>query len=113
MYTPKGGSSTSVDERKEYFSEGSHLRGDGRHRASTHDQGAGAGLYGDGMVTAAMRNPLALPWRHERLRVVEADVMRPETLDAVVEVCTRVSDNLLPRAVVEVGGRDRHVATSS
>ena len=36
-------------------------------------------------MTAATRNPLALPWRHERLRVVEADVMRPETLDAVVE----------------------------
>jgi putative NADH-flavin reductase len=36
-------------------------------------------------VTAAARSPSALPWRHERLRVDEADVMRPESLDAVVE----------------------------
>ena len=36
-------------------------------------------------VTAAARSPSALPWRHEHLRVVQADVMRPETLDAVVE----------------------------
>ncbi len=36
-------------------------------------------------VTAAARSPSALPWRQERLRVAEADVMRPESLDAVVE----------------------------
>jgi uncharacterized protein YbjT (DUF2867 family) len=36
-------------------------------------------------VTAAVRSPSALPWRHEHLRVVQADVMRPESLDAVVE----------------------------
>jgi putative NADH-flavin reductase len=36
-------------------------------------------------VTAATRNPSAIPWGHERLRVVEADVMRPEALDPVVE----------------------------
>ena len=42
-------------------------------------------LERDYMVTAATRNPLALPRRHERLRVLKADVMRPETLDAVAE----------------------------
>jgi biliverdin reductase/flavin reductase len=36
-------------------------------------------------VTAAVRSPSALPWRHEHLRVVQADVMRPETLDAATE----------------------------
>jgi len=36
-------------------------------------------------VTVATRNPSATPWRHERLRVVEADVMRPEALDDRVE----------------------------
>jgi biliverdin reductase/flavin reductase len=36
-------------------------------------------------VTAAARNPSALLGGHERLRVVEADVMQPQTLDAVVE----------------------------
>jgi biliverdin reductase / flavin reductase len=36
-------------------------------------------------VTAAVRSPSALPWRHEHLRVVQADVMRPETLDAAAE----------------------------
>lgn len=36
-------------------------------------------------VTAAVRQPSALAQRHERLRVLKADVMRPETLDAVVE----------------------------
>jgi biliverdin reductase / flavin reductase len=36
-------------------------------------------------VTAAARSPSALPWRHEHLRVVQADVMRPETLEAAVE----------------------------
>ena len=36
-------------------------------------------------VTAATRNPSAIPWSHERLRVVEADVMRPEALDVAVE----------------------------
>jgi putative NADH-flavin reductase len=36
-------------------------------------------------VTAAARSPSALPWRQERLRVAEANVMRPESLDAVVE----------------------------
>jgi putative NADH-flavin reductase len=35
-------------------------------------------------VTAAARSPSALAWRHERLRVAEADVMRPETLEAAV-----------------------------
>jgi biliverdin reductase/flavin reductase len=36
-------------------------------------------------VTAAARSPSALAWRHEHLRVVQADVMRPETLEAAVE----------------------------
>lgn len=36
-------------------------------------------------VTAAARNPSALPENHERLRVVEADVMQPRTLEAVAE----------------------------
>jgi biliverdin reductase / flavin reductase len=36
-------------------------------------------------VTAAARSPSALPWRQERLRVAEADVMRPKSLDAAVE----------------------------
>ena len=36
-------------------------------------------------VTAAARNPSALLGGHERLRVVEADVMQPQTLEAVVE----------------------------
>jgi biliverdin reductase / flavin reductase len=36
-------------------------------------------------VTAATRNPSAIPWSHTRLRVVKADVMQPETLDAVVQ----------------------------
>jgi biliverdin reductase / flavin reductase len=36
-------------------------------------------------VTAAVRSPSALAWRHERLWVAEADVMQPETLDAAVE----------------------------
>jgi biliverdin reductase / flavin reductase len=36
-------------------------------------------------VTAAARNPLALSGDHERLRVVEADVMQPRTLEAVVK----------------------------
>ena len=38
-----------------------------------------------GDVTSAARSPAALPWHHERLRVAEANVMRPESLDAVVE----------------------------
>jgi putative NADH-flavin reductase len=51
-------------------------------------------------VTAAARNPLSFPGGHERLRVVKADVMQPETLEAVVEgpdaVITSVSvDNPL------------------
>ena len=36
-------------------------------------------------VTAAARNPSALLGGHERLRVVQADVMQPQTLEAVVE----------------------------
>jgi biliverdin reductase / flavin reductase len=36
-------------------------------------------------VTAAARNPSALLGGHERLRVVKADVMQPQTLEAVVE----------------------------
>jgi biliverdin reductase / flavin reductase len=36
-------------------------------------------------VTAAARNPSALLGGHERLRVVKADVMQPQTPEAVVE----------------------------
>jgi putative NADH-flavin reductase len=36
-------------------------------------------------VTAAAQSPSALAWRHEHLRVVQADVMRLETLEAAVE----------------------------
>ena len=36
-------------------------------------------------VTAAARNPSALLGGHERLRVVKADVLQPQTLEAVVE----------------------------
>ncbi len=36
-------------------------------------------------VTAAARNPSALLGSHERLRLVKADVMQPQTLEAVVE----------------------------
>ena len=36
-------------------------------------------------LTAAARNPSALLVGHERLRVVKADVMQPQTLEAVVE----------------------------
>ena len=36
-------------------------------------------------VTAAVRNPSALLGGHERLRVVKADVLQPQTLEAVVE----------------------------
>ena len=36
-------------------------------------------------LTAAARNPSALLGGHERLRVVKADVMQPQTLEAVVE----------------------------
>ena len=36
-------------------------------------------------VTAAARNPSALLGGHERLRVGKADVMQPQTLEAVVE----------------------------
>jgi uncharacterized protein YbjT (DUF2867 family) len=36
-------------------------------------------------VTAAARSPSAFPWRHQHLQVVQANVMRPETLDAAVE----------------------------
>jgi len=36
-------------------------------------------------VTAAVRSSSALAWRHEHLRVVQADVLRPETLEAAVE----------------------------
>jgi putative NADH-flavin reductase len=36
-------------------------------------------------VTAAVRKPAALTQRHERLRVVEADVMDPATLDGALE----------------------------
>jgi len=51
-------------------------------------------------VTAAARNPSALLGGHERLRVVKADVMQPQTIEAVVEdqdaVSTSVSvDNAL------------------
>jgi biliverdin reductase / flavin reductase len=51
-------------------------------------------------VTAATRNPSALLGGYERLRVVKADVMQPQTLEAVVEdqdaVITSVSvDNAL------------------
>jgi biliverdin reductase / flavin reductase len=36
-------------------------------------------------VTAAARNPSALLGGHERLRVVKADVLQPQTLEAVVD----------------------------
>ena len=36
-------------------------------------------------VTAAVRRPSALKQRHERLRVIEADVMNPVGVDAAVE----------------------------
>ena len=36
-------------------------------------------------VAASARNPSALRRAHERLRVVKADLMQPQTLEAVVE----------------------------